>query len=781
MVQSTLLSLLLHDGGYMSLQVHLPLIRDLSNLGVSDVSITNTNASLNSNGKLGGCYSFSSAKLTNTFATPVSSSIGSLSCWAKFNALPSSSGWFTLLQLGNLGGYATCRLGLYMEYNKYINVSVDGSSTATNRYEHSFTTNTWYHLCTTNDGTIVKLYIDGIEVMSKTATKGTYTTAAASLYVGGTNNFYLNGFLNDVRYYNHVLSPADVKELSKGLVIHYKLSSNNTNLFDFESLASKWVTDGATCSNYSDSEYGNVLKIVSSSGSKRIYRNLSNVWKSGQIYTVSFLARADDIATCNMSRSIADYSPNFTLDKEWRRYVGQITSTVTTGGGTLSFTITTTGVNVYITQIKLELGDQATPYSPGVGDPAYTLLGYDSTEVIDSSGYGYNGTKSGSITISADSPRYDTSTIFNGTNTYIEAEPLPSETKTISIWTKTSWVSSSGYRLAVHDKHTGLAIGWSSSQLITYVGSSNGGSGSRIDITTTNYKANQWNHIVVVKTGATTRDVYVNGVLATPASANYWGGDLDKLNIGNRHLSGSYSGYFDGQLSDFRTYATALSADDIKELYEVSAGIDSKNNSYCAEYMDTESSRELLAINYTTVHNSTTTTYTLSNSDGELYFDGYSSAGSAYIPIDPTGKTYYYDYTISVAAGNQFYIGITRFDKDKTPRSNEACVYISAIKPSSDLVKTRYKGTVNLSTDGVNPCAYIKLRILNAWSGTTSESTKKATIHQLSLREVVTASGFDKTEITSKAQIKADTIREQYDGVAIEKEGLFSPNIAEEI
>ena len=201
---------------------------------------------------------------------------------------------------------------------------------------------------------------------------------------------------------------------------------------------------------------------------------------------------------------------------------------------------------------------------------------FNDDRIIDSSGYNNHGTKNGNVTMSYETGRYSNSTVFDGSTAYIEADPLPIETQTISIWIKTSWVSSSGYHMAVHDKKTGLAIGWASNQLITYVGTSTGGSGSRIDITTTSYTANQWNHIVVVKTGTTTRDVYVNGVLATPSSSNYWAGDQDTLNIGNRHVSGAYSSYFKGQLSDFRAYATALSADDVKRLYEVSASV-SKN------------------------------------------------------------------------------------------------------------------------------------------------------------------------------------------------------------
>jgi len=31
----------------------------------------------------------------------------------------------------------------------------------------------------------------------------------------------LTGYLNDVRIYNHALSPKEVEEIAKGLVLHY--------------------------------------------------------------------------------------------------------------------------------------------------------------------------------------------------------------------------------------------------------------------------------------------------------------------------------------------------------------------------------------------------------------------------------------------------------------------------------------------------------------------------------------------------------------------------------
>ena len=39
-----------------------------------------------------------------------------------------------------------------------------------------------------------------------------------------------NGKLNDVRIYDHSLSPKEVKEISKGLILHYKLDGNDIGI-----------------------------------------------------------------------------------------------------------------------------------------------------------------------------------------------------------------------------------------------------------------------------------------------------------------------------------------------------------------------------------------------------------------------------------------------------------------------------------------------------------------------------------------------------------------------
>ena len=110
---------------------------------------------------------------------------------------------------------------------------------------------------------------------------------------------------------------------------------------------------------------------------------------------------------------------------------------------------------------------------------------------------------------------------------------------------------------------------------------------------------------------------------------------------------------------------------------------------------------------------------------------------SNYIYVRSDFYTFTYDVVVSISAGNQFYLGWERYDKDKTARSNNACVYVVTTTPSTDIVKARYRGTVDLSTDGVNPLRYIKLRVLNLWTSSSAQEGT-ATVHSLSLLGIPT-------------------------------------------
>lgn len=139
-------------------------------------------------------------------------------------------------------------------------------------------------------------------------------------------------------------------------------NSNFTKGIDY------WTVDKGTFSIVQDSTYSNHLEFVLTSGNHRILNSVFNVWKKNQTYSYSFYAKASKSATLTPSRSQADSGKTHTVTTEWKRYTGTIYSTVTVSNGTLSFTVGSLNVTYYIANVKLELGNKATDWTPAPED-----------------------------------------------------------------------------------------------------------------------------------------------------------------------------------------------------------------------------------------------------------------------------------------------------------------------------------------------------------------------------------------------------------------------------
>ena len=99
----------------------------------------------------------------------------------------------------------------------------------------TFSANVWYHLVITRSPAGKKLYVNG-ELKSSTTTVGSTSAVNANgcligLAQSGTSltagNQGFIGDLNDVRIYDHCLSTLEIKEISQGLILHYKLNGFN--------------------------------------------------------------------------------------------------------------------------------------------------------------------------------------------------------------------------------------------------------------------------------------------------------------------------------------------------------------------------------------------------------------------------------------------------------------------------------------------------------------------------------------------------------------------------
>ena len=104
-------------------------------------------------------------------------------------------------------------------------------------HQHSWRTptyNVWEHWSivhhSTESSSNIKFYINGI-------LHGSYDTSHPLILQNGNiqagNGVSVGSFaLNDFRIYDHALSPKEVKEISEGLCLHYKLAGpGHENLF----------------------------------------------------------------------------------------------------------------------------------------------------------------------------------------------------------------------------------------------------------------------------------------------------------------------------------------------------------------------------------------------------------------------------------------------------------------------------------------------------------------------------------------------------------------------
>ena len=612
----------------MSLQVWLPLNGDLHNQGLSDLSfsiISDTNTKLDNNGKIGKCYN-NDSHTAGGLISDKTIELGqqqSMFCWFKFTDLYSGASLGgSLISQHRTSTYTG--MGITIRYvsatTGYLSVSTgNGSSRTYNTYYGTtlLQANTWYHGGYTYDGSTIKIYVNGIcektQAFSGMSVPADYISCFCWNLTGTSGNtiqanYKLQGSLNDIRIYDHCLSPMEVKELSKGLVLHYPLNRGGwgqENLlrgtydwqyWTFSSRTSK-TNDEATLTG-STADWS--AAIHSAHLDKSLLDGTTTyTWSFEYSSTATWACNpviggtATGVDTTSASRTKYTYWQKAinlsSTDGKWKKYVLTprtiAESQMTSGSGDvncwfLQIYNRTDNVAVKIRRIKLEKGSIATPWSPNLSDTLATTLGLNDMVEYDTSGYCNNLTKNGIYSYTSDAPKYAVSTTFNGTE-WMNGSTPGAEIKTLACWAKTTKNKSTS-QFMVADSTSAIAIAFYSGCIIGVFGSTRS-TGSKCTLGSS-YKENDWNHFVVVKTGdAGERAIYCNGELLTPTSNDYWS-SATGLFIGGRNNSGALPFY--GQICDVRAYATALSAEDVKSLYQNSAYIDSSGNVYGAVHSE---------------------------------------------------------------------------------------------------------------------------------------------------------------------------------------------------
>ena len=599
----------------MSLQVWMPLNGNLNNQGLDgSLEFTNTaSATVATDGKIGSCYSFSATSGTGLLLSKGKSASEFMNAYINHHSW-SMCAWIRTTSDDNVVFGLTYGLRLWCGSTNYVHLY---NSTRNVSASNNISTidGKWHHICATYNtlDNAVNVYVDGIKGTTSYYPSGeTYASSwSNSVAIGkdfnnsiASSHYYFQGSMNDVRIYDHCLSAKEVKEISKGLCLHYKLADpyieSTTNLY------SGWSTNcynGATNKyNYgtsTDVYYDNLDGIIR----VRMGTNNLDAWpyvffnnitppSNGEYRALSFdyyptIKDGVNFYTYNTSGTITwiangvkGTGGNIPVNtNSWNHISVTIKNTGSSDSGYGYMRIglekhTSNTSNYWLFKnIQVEDKDHSTPFVIG---------SRDESTVYDCSGLANNGTKIGGVTPSS-SPlpiRYDKSYDFDGNTGSIQIPNLstlvPSGEFTVNCWIyhDDTWSSKgyetilggpSGFELEAKKQSTNSPV------LCAY----SWGQG------TATYELNKWNMITMTRNASETK-FYINGELKITGSA----GTIPSGNyfIGAWNTSSQQN--YKGKISDFRLYSTVLSIEDIKELYNTSASIDKNGNMYAYEFKE---------------------------------------------------------------------------------------------------------------------------------------------------------------------------------------------------
>ena len=566
----------------MSLMVWLPLNGDIKNQGLSGISLNSSSTPVYDNsGKIGKCYSTSTFLYNDNF-TELSEGIFSITYWVKYTSFPQYNEYCVSLNNSSSSDYMFM-LGVQTTSGL---LSVNASSSGT-----SLSLNKWYHVAYTYNGTTGTLYLDGTKI--KTLTGLTCNKAATHLTINGrygSRPLHSGSYLNDVRIYDHCLSAKEVKEISKGLICHLLLNGGEGGVNLIKGVAERTATSAGVVASGDNLTYDSSLLPLNSligrtftftydysvEGAKKNATGDYSKDRFGAHLTLTYKDSIGATKTAYPGVSYLEVSgtgravQTYTCSSSWT----EITSLTI---ALQAYNQPASGNNNtwYIKNFKIEVGNADTGYSINPN-----TLG-TSIKLTDCSGYGYHGIPSVlPPSYRKDTTRHNASYDFVGGKKVLISN-LPTSglanSYTISWWAKAwtisglmFWGFSNGNRL---NYYGGLYCN-------TGDGSSNPyqNNGTTITIPTTDV----WHHYVMVGNGSTSL-LYLDGNLYGTA-LTYKSITGSSIYLNGWDSSSSYN--FNGYMSDFRIYATALSASDIKELYQIPISIDKSGNVFAMEFTE---------------------------------------------------------------------------------------------------------------------------------------------------------------------------------------------------
>jgi hypothetical protein len=445
----------------------------------------------------------------------------------------------------------------------------------------------WHHYSFIFTSNFVSCYIDGVYSGGSSLTPPYNLGINLIGYYSGSS-YAFDGLLDDVRIYNHALSQKEVKELSRAKVLHYdfdQFEEPTENLLNYTTQFSLWnksassgslptVTEDAYLSPFGVLEADKLF--IPNDGT---YPRISQNWTPQSVTTNTFsiYLKSAMEAECRVQIGVFRKSPwdltslnTFILSKNWERYSFQFAPLDTSshqiyiGSHDLA-----KGMEYYIWGAQLEQKDHATPF----------VNGSRTGIVKDISGYGNDAP----LALATTPQWVEDSKIGKGCYRFDGTKELVTNKLFFDNinqeWTATGWVKldvNNTYQ-QFNNFNLGNRIIHSSLKALLYA---NSGVNDHYVYSSSTIPASQWVHIAFVyRTSDRTCKFYLNGNLDA-SSGNY---DVTDVPSGFEATT-VFGTALQGLLDDVRIYATALSSDDILELYQTRAQIDKNGNMFAINF-----------------------------------------------------------------------------------------------------------------------------------------------------------------------------------------------------
>ena len=591
----------------MALQVWLPLKGNLNNHGVAQ--LTSNGSPTYSDGKMGKALNLNN-KVAFTGLPQLSNF--TISFWANVNSC--TTDWADLI-----GFKSVQSNGSSAAYFRFEATISSRACSWHNNTPYAISEGTqiliankgeWHHVCVTYDGKSVYSYTDGVLLSTQTGLGGYLIDA---FHIGETGNIV--GQMNDLRVYDECMSAKEVRELSKGLALHFPLKlDGQTNMFPNSESFSSWSIGSGWTQGVA--EDGNKYLSFTRTGATannwvRVIPNLNiNPANYPDGITVSFDFKCDDLSVFNQQcicalqtytaegNRVGWYETTSTdvfqglanlVDGEWKRIRVHFTQNnlyIVSGSSgyakedisytTISFQLVQNGT-VYYKNIKCEPGNIYTSWNDGKNQDYH----------LDCSGHANNGLLQNGITYATDSPRYTNCANFKSGGYIYSIPTVLNSTATdfsISFWFKMTGTENGAFFNNRTNIGTGVSVFFLNSKELRFDTGEEAQWNPGFTVA-----QNTWYHICFVR-NTSGKQLYVNGKLyASTTSPGIVTTIGTHATIGVSSSNDSPGGnQLNGCMSDFRLYVTALNAEDILDLYQVGGSIDNSGRTYGYEFMEEE-------------------------------------------------------------------------------------------------------------------------------------------------------------------------------------------------